>query len=129
MDGAEVLRKLRGFNLTSWNYIGHDPQQFRHYGPMAQDFDAAFGRDDRGAIGTPTTINSGDMAGILMVAAKELAVRSAGFETALKARDEKLSAQERRLAAQEQRLAELAARDREREARLAKLERLLDAAK
>ena len=45
VDGAEVLRKIREFKLTSWNYIGHDPKQFRHYGPMAQDFYAAFGHD------------------------------------------------------------------------------------
>ena len=44
----------------------------RHYGPMAQDFYAAFGNDGVGTIGTPTTINSGDMAGILMIAVQAL---------------------------------------------------------
>ena len=39
---------------------------------MAQDFFAAFGDDGIGTIGTPTTINSGDMAGILMVAVQAL---------------------------------------------------------
>jgi hypothetical protein len=72
VDGEEVLRKIRAFSLTSWNFIGHDPKQFRHYGPMAQDFFAAFGRDEIGMIGTPTTINSGDMAGILMIAVQAL---------------------------------------------------------
>jgi len=38
VDGEEVLRKLSTLNLTSWNYIGHDPKQFRHYGPMGQEF-------------------------------------------------------------------------------------------
>src|SRR5262249_26010501 len=38
VDGEEVLKKIRGFELTSWNFIGHDPKEFRHYGPMAQDF-------------------------------------------------------------------------------------------
>src|SRR5262245_23442452 len=42
MDGEAVLGKIRGFELSSWNFIGHDPQQFRYYGPMAQDFFAAF---------------------------------------------------------------------------------------
>src|SRR5262249_49421794 len=42
VDGEEVLEKIRGFELTSWNFIGHDPKEFRHYGPMAQDFYAAF---------------------------------------------------------------------------------------
>src|SRR5262245_22002321 len=44
-DGEEVLGKIRGFELTSWNFIGHDPKEFRHYGPMAQDFYAAFGHN------------------------------------------------------------------------------------
>jgi hypothetical protein len=73
VDGEEVLRKIRGFNLTSWNYIGHDPKEFRHYGPVAQEFFAAFGHDGIGTAGSPTTINSGDLAGILMSAVQELA--------------------------------------------------------
>ena len=77
VDGEEVLRKIGGFNPTSWNYIGHDPKDFRHYGPMAQEFFAAFGHDDVGTSGTPTTINSGDMAGILMVAVQALEKRTA----------------------------------------------------
>jgi len=38
----------------------------------SQDFFAAFGDDGIGIIGTPTTINSGDMAGILMIAVQAL---------------------------------------------------------
>ena len=45
VDGEEVLGKIRSFELSSWNFIGHDPKEFRHYGPMAQDFFAAFGHD------------------------------------------------------------------------------------
>jgi hypothetical protein len=77
VDGEEVLGKIRGFELTSWNFIGHDPKQFRHYGPMAQDFFATFGHDGVGQIGTETTINSGDMAGILMIAVQALEKRTA----------------------------------------------------
>ena len=66
VDGEEVLGKIRGFELSSWNFIGHDPKEFRHYGPMAQDFFAAFGQDGLGQIGSETTINTGDLAGILM---------------------------------------------------------------
>jgi Chaperone of endosialidase len=72
VDGEAVLGKIRGFELSSWNFIGHDPKEFRHYGPMAQDFFAAFGHDGMGQIGTETTINSGDMAGILMIAVQAL---------------------------------------------------------
>jgi hypothetical protein len=77
VDGEAVLRKIRGFELTSWNFIGHDPKEFRHYGPMAQDFFAAFGHDGVGKIGTETTINSGDIAGILMIAVQALEKRTA----------------------------------------------------
>src|SRR5262249_38949395 len=77
VDGEEVLKKIRGFELTSWNFIGHDPKEFRHYGPMAQDFFAVFGHDGVGQIGTETTINSGDMAGILMIAVQALEKRTA----------------------------------------------------
>jgi hypothetical protein len=77
VDGEAVLGKIRGFELTSWNFIGHDPKQFRHYGPMAQDFFSAFGHDGVGQIGTETTINSGDLAGILMIAVQALEKRTA----------------------------------------------------
>jgi trimeric autotransporter adhesin len=77
VDGEAVLGKIRGFELSSWNFIGHDPEQFRHYGPMAQDFYAAFGHDGVGQIGSETTINSGDIAGILMIAVQALEKRTA----------------------------------------------------
>jgi Chaperone of endosialidase len=77
VDGEEVLGRIRGFELSSWNFIGHDPKEFRHYGPMAQEFFAAFGHDGVGQIGSETTINSGDMAGILMIAVQALEKRTA----------------------------------------------------
>jgi hypothetical protein len=72
VDGEEVLKKIRHIPVNSWNYIGHDPKQFRHYGPVAQDFFAAFGDDGMGTIGTPTTIAYTDMAGILMIGVQTL---------------------------------------------------------
>src|SRR5712664_1609227 len=76
VDADEVLTKLRGLGVTSWNYKGQDAKQFRHYGPVAQDFFAAFGHDAVGTIGTPTTITSGDLDGILMIAAQALEKRT-----------------------------------------------------
>ncbi len=76
LQGEEVLGKIRDLTVTSWNFIGHDPKKFRHYGPMAQDFFAAFGQDGIGTIGTDTTITSTDMDGILMAAAQALEKRS-----------------------------------------------------
>ena len=69
--------RFGGFELSSWNFIGHDPKEFRHYGPMAQDFFAAFGHDGIGQFGSETTINSGDLAGILMIAVQALEKRTA----------------------------------------------------
>ncbi len=91
VEGEQVLRKIGGLTLTSWNYIGHDPKQFRHYGPVAQEFFAAFGHDAIGTIGTSTTINSGDMEGILMVAVQALDKRTAELG-ALKAENADLKA-------------------------------------
>src|SRR5215813_6242522 len=97
VDGEAVLRKIRGLELSSWNYIGHDPKQFRHYGPMAQDFFAAFGHDGLGQIGSETTINSGDLAGILMIAVQALEKRTAE----LKQKESQIAVLESRLEALE----------------------------
>ncbi len=113
VDGEEVLRKTRDLSVTSWNYIGQDPRTFRHYGPMAQDFFAAFGQDGVGTIGTPTTINSGDMAGILMIAVQALEKRTA-----------ELKEKEARIIALEKESAELKARQTYFESVAARLEAL-----
>ena len=90
IDGEEVLKKLRDLSVPSWNYIGNDPKTLRHYGPMAQEFFVAFGNDGVGTVGSPTTINSGDMGGILMIAVQALEKRTAE----LKERDARIAALE-----------------------------------
>ena len=64
---------------------------------MAQDFFAAFGHDEVGKIGTETTINSGDMAGILMIAVQALEKRT----TELKEKEAQIAALAARLDALE----------------------------
>ena len=113
VDGEAVLGKIRGFELTSWNFIGHDPKEFRHYGPMAQDFFAAFGHDGVGQIGTETTINSGDMAGILMIAVQALEKRTA-----------ELKQKEAQIAVLESKVEELKAKQASFESVAARLEAL-----
>src|SRR5438876_369817 len=76
VDGQAVLNKIQRLSLTSWNFIGQDSKQFRHYGPTAQEFFAAFGSDGLGTIGTPTTITTTDIDGILMIAVQTLQKRT-----------------------------------------------------
>jgi hypothetical protein len=104
VDGEAVLGKIRGLALSSWNFIGHDPHQFRHYGPMAQDFFAAFGHDGVGQIGSETAINTGDLAGILMSAVQALEQRTAELQQ----KEAQIAVLEAKVAdLQEQRTAEL----------------------
>jgi hypothetical protein len=48
IDGKEVLTRLAGIPVSSWNYKNQGPS-IRHIGPMAQDFKSAFnvGESDR----------------------------------------------------------------------------------
>jgi Head domain of trimeric autotransporter adhesin/Chaperone of endosialidase len=76
INGEDFLKKISGFHLTSWNYKKQNPATFRHYGPMAQDFYAAFGKDKYGTIGNDTTINSADFAGVSFIAIQALEKRT-----------------------------------------------------
>src|SRR5262245_17755331 len=60
-NGESVLQKLSNIPLGSWNYIGQDAKQYRHYGIMAQDFYEAYGKDSYGTIGCDTLVNPIDM--------------------------------------------------------------------
>ncbi len=75
-DAEAILQKVAQVPVTTWNYIGHDPKLNRHYGPMAQDFFAAFGHDTVGRVGDDRSINSSDLSGILMVAVQALEKRT-----------------------------------------------------
>jgi len=123
VNGEQVLGKIRGLQLTSWNFIGHDPKQFRHYGPMAQDFFAAFGHDGLGTIGTDTTITSTDMDGILMIAAQALERRAVKQQHRIAGHDKRVLELERGQAAQSRRVDLLRAENAELKARLEALER------
>ena len=74
-EGEDFLKKIAGMQLTSWNYKSQNAK-VRHYGPMAQDFFAAFGKDKYGTIGTDTTINSADFDGINLIAIQALEKRT-----------------------------------------------------
>ena len=71
-ENAEViLRKVIDLPVTSWNYKTQ-ADSFRHIGPMAQDFHAAFGFGE-----SDTMITTTDIEGVTLIALKGLAQRTA----------------------------------------------------
>jgi len=76
VDGEAVLGKIRGFELSSWNFIGQILKSFATMVPWRKTSwwpSPRRSRTDR----SETTINSGDMAGILMIAVQSLEKRTA----------------------------------------------------
>ena len=71
VDGEDVLMRLRGVPVTTWNYIA-EGREVRHIGPMAQDWHAAFALND-----DPLTINQGDFDGVNLAAVQALEKRTA----------------------------------------------------
>ena len=104
VEGEEILWRLRGVPVTTWNMIGAD-RQIRHLGPVAEDFHAAFGL----GLGE-TTIGMGDIDGVNFAAAKALEARTAALRTELEEKSARIGALETELAATRRLLAEMAAR-------------------
>jgi len=75
LDDVENLEKLTSVDYTSWNYKDQDPETFRHYGIMAQEFYALFGQDTYGTIGNDTLVNPIDMIGVTMSALKGASIK------------------------------------------------------
>ena len=73
-NGADVLSRLRGIDVSTWNYIT-EGRNVRHMGPMAEDFYKAF------QLGTGnTSIGVQDLTGVSLAAIKELDQRTAEVE-------------------------------------------------
>ncbi|OON67689.1 tail fiber domain-containing protein [Hymenobacter sp. CRA2] len=109
VDAEQVLQKVAALPVTEWNYKSQPATQ-RHVGPMAQDFYQAFRLD---GLDRDTTINTGDIDGVNMVAIQALAQRTARLQqeneqlrAQLRQKDEQLATQlqllNQRLAALEQ---------------------------
>lgn len=71
-DGKSFLDKIGQMKLGSWNYKGQDKSEYRHYGPMAQEFYTLFGNDGIGRVGNDTTIATADIDGVMMIAIQAL---------------------------------------------------------
>ena len=81
---TEVLAKVIGLNIQTWNYT-NAPASIRHLGPMAQDFYAAFG------IGTDERhIATVDEGGVALAAIQGLNQKLEAENAELKARLEKI---------------------------------------
>jgi hypothetical protein len=96
-DDERMLLSFRGLRLGSWSYLGRTD---RHYGPMAQEWFTAFGRDGAGVVGDDTTLASADVDGVLCIAVKALEHRTAELrETAAQVRTlaERCDVQQREL--------------------------------
>ncbi len=76
-DGENVLNNISKMRLGSWNYKTQNAKDFRHYGPMAQEFYNAFGNDGIGKIGCDTLISAADIDGVMMIGLQALEKRSA----------------------------------------------------
>lgn len=72
INQEEILKKVAALPVSNWNYKSQSAS-LRHIGTMAQDFYAAFGAD---GLGTDTTINTMDIAGVNMAAIQALEKRT-----------------------------------------------------
>ncbi|MEP6676457.1 MAG: tail fiber domain-containing protein [Ferruginibacter sp.] len=104
VDGEKLLQKIAGLSLTTWNYKGQDPKYFRHFGPMAQDFYADFGKDALGTIGCDTLINQQDLIGVDLIAVQALEKRTAVLNSENRELKNEVAALKRRLDKMEKKL-------------------------
>ena len=88
LDAQAVLARVAALPLTSWSYKADTGA--RHFGPMAQDFHAAFalgGGDDK-------HINVGDEGGVALAAIQglnqKLDARAAELENAMKSKNDEI---------------------------------------
>jgi hypothetical protein len=103
VNGEDVLARIRGIPVNTWNYIA-EGRQSRHLGPFAEDFSAAFGLGtDNRAIGLL------DIDGVNFAAVKALEQRTATLQDQLAARDAEVAQLRARQNDSDRRIAELEA--------------------
>ncbi|HSH15179.1 MAG TPA: tail fiber domain-containing protein, partial [Verrucomicrobiae bacterium] len=100
IDKRAVLGKVARLPITEWNLITQEPS-IRHVGPMAQDFQAAFGLGE-----SDRHIDTSDAHGIALAALQ-------GLNEIVEEKEARISALERRLAELESRLSALLERKTE----------------
>ncbi len=95
VDHTDLLRKINNMPLSTWNYKGQ--RNIRHYGPMAQDFYAAFGQDELGQVGCDTLIYSHDFAGVTFAGVQALIRENEQLRKEMKQATQQLADYEARL--------------------------------
>ena len=110
VDGEDLLARLRGIPVTTWRYRDEVDRSTLHIGPMAQDWQRAFGfsRD-------ATTINMSDFDGVNLAAVQALDART-------RDQSQRIGTQARQIQALQAENAGLRARNDALEARLQRLE-------
>jgi hypothetical protein len=104
VDGEDVLTRIRGIPITTWNMIGGGPE-VRQMGPVAEDFYAAF------PLGLgETTIGMGNIDGVNLAAVKALEARTVHLQQQLDDRTARVQALEALLAQAMLRLDQMDAR-------------------
>ena len=112
-DPERILREFRHLRLGSWNYKSLDAKRIRHYGPMAQEWFAAFGHDGIGTIGNDTLLASADVDGVLCIAIQALERRTTELNakiTETASLKDRLDSLQNVLARQQESIAALASR-------------------
>ena len=95
LDGKKVLSKLSEVPVMSWRFKNED-DSVRHFGPVAEDFRAAF------QLGDGQTISNVDADGVTMAAIQGLHQLLEEQQTALERKDQEMADLRRRLAALEE---------------------------
>jgi hypothetical protein len=108
--GSDVLSRLRTLPITTWRYTA-EPRETRHLGPVAEDWNQAFGLAGEGH-----SVGAQDLAGVALAAAQELDRLNTDLRRQLDARSAQVQALQTRVDVQARLLAEMEARLRALEA-------------
>ncbi|HEU4561619.1 MAG TPA: tail fiber domain-containing protein [Longimicrobium sp.] len=92
VDGENLLSRLRTVPVTTWRYHDEADRTVRHIGPMAQDWQRAFGFSS-----DATTINMSDMDGVNLAAVQALEQRTAAQSSQIQALQAENAALRKRL--------------------------------
>jgi hypothetical protein len=98
VDSSELLDKLAALPISEWNYKVEDDET-RHVGPMAQDFQEAFGLGD-----SDKAISTVDASGVALAAIQALKKQTDEQAAALKERDRLIADLQSRMERLEQEL-------------------------